>query len=254
MGIDEHLAALRGDGERMAAVAVRAGFDAEVPTAPGWRVRDVLTHTGCVHRWAASYLQAGHTGPRPIEGDGELVLPDDELLGWFRDGHTALLATLAGADPAVTCWTLWPAVPSPLAFWARRQAHETAVHRVDVELALAASGQAGAGEPVGVAAAFAADGIDELLTGFYALRHRGLVSPEPVALSVRPVDAEAGWTIRIGPDARTVSRTVEPADCALTGAAADLYLFLWNRAGTAGLTMDGDPAVLDLWRERARIT
>jgi hypothetical protein len=40
----------------------------------------------------------------------------------------------------------------------------------------------------------------------------------------------------------------------LAGAAADLYLFLWNRAGLAGLTVDGDPAVLDLWRERARIS
>ncbi|WP_041259624.1 maleylpyruvate isomerase N-terminal domain-containing protein [Pseudofrankia inefficax] len=260
MGIDGHLASLRRDGARLAEAAALAGFDAEVPSAPGWRVRTLLTHTGCVHRWAASYIADGHGRPRPIEGDGELVMPDGELLlDWFRDGHAALVQTLANADPAVACWTLWPGAPSPLEFWARRQAHETAVHRVDAELALAASGQAGAGaagEPAGVPAAFAADGIDELLGGFYALRHRGLVSPEPVALSIRATDAdaEAGWTIRIGPAARTVVRAVEPADCALVGRAADLYLFLWNRAGTERITVDGDPAVLGLWRELARIT
>ncbi|WP_232304098.1 maleylpyruvate isomerase N-terminal domain-containing protein [Pseudofrankia sp. DC12] len=185
MGIDGHLAALRRDGDRLAAAAALAGFDAEVLSAPGWRVRDLVTHTGCVPRWAASYLQAGHAEPRPIDGDGELVMPDGELLGWFRDGHAALVGTFANADPAVACWTLWRGAPSPLAFWARRQAHETAVHRhetavhrVDAELALAASGQPGAGtegERPAVPAAFATDGIDELLTGFYALRHRGLV-------------------------------------------------------------------------------
>ncbi|MBL7491803.1 maleylpyruvate isomerase N-terminal domain-containing protein, partial [Frankia sp. AgW1.1] len=201
MGIDGHLASLRDDGARLAAAAALAGFDAEVPSAPGWRVRDLVTQTGCVHRWAASYVQEGHGAPRPIEGDGELVLPDGELLAWFTDGHAALVDALANADPAVACWTLWPGAPSPLAFWARRQAHETAVHRVDAELALAASGQiysGDAGEPSGVPTAFAADGIDELLGGFYAQRHRGLVSPEPVALSIRAADADAGWTIRIG--------------------------------------------------------
>ena len=42
--------------------------------------------------------------------------------------------TLRTADPAVRCWTFLPA-PSPLAFWARRQAHETAIHRADAQLA-----------------------------------------------------------------------------------------------------------------------
>lgn len=34
----------------------------------------------------------------------------------------------------VDCWTFLDA-PSPLAFWARRQAHETAIHRADAQLA-----------------------------------------------------------------------------------------------------------------------
>jgi uncharacterized protein (TIGR03083 family) len=253
IGFDDHLAALRADGERMAAAAQRAGMGAPVPSAPGWRVRDLLTHTGCVHRWAASYVRTGFDQPRPIEGDGELVVPDDELVGWFREGHAALVATLAASPADARCWTLWPA-PSGRDFWARRQAHETAVHRVDAELALAAENPVPGVDQPAVGAAFAVDGLDELLTGFYARRHRRLVSPEPVVLSARAADADAGWTIRIGPDSRVVTSAVEPADCAVSGAASDLYLFLWNRLGSERLTVEGDRAVLALWRELAPIT
>src|SRR6204780_1534249 len=48
--------------------------------------------------------------------------------------------------------------PSPLAFWARRQAHEPAIHRADAESA--------AGDVTPFPAVFAADGIDELLVCF----------------------------------------------------------------------------------------
>ncbi|MBL7491802.1 hypothetical protein I6A62_27740, partial [Frankia sp. AgW1.1] len=78
--------------------------------------------------------------------------------------------------------------------------------------------------------------------------------PARGARSRRAAAAAAGWTSRSGPGARTVVQAVEPADCALAGRAGDLYLFLWNRVGTERLTVDGDPAVLGLWRELARIT
>ena len=262
IGFEQHQAALRADGERMAAAAALAGMASPVPSAPGWRVRDLLTHTGRVHRWAASYVRHGYDRPRPLEGDGELAAPDDELLDWFLAGHAALLDTLASADPAGTSWTLWKGAPSAREFWGRRQAHETAVHRVDAELALAAAdgGPVAGGGLIEVAAEFAADGLDELLAGFIALRSRTLVSPVPVTLAVRCGDVDAGWTVRIGPDSRAVTRAAEPADCVLVAPAADLYPLLWNRAAAdelrqAGrLRVDGDPAVLTLWRERARIT
>ncbi|WP_238438816.1 maleylpyruvate isomerase N-terminal domain-containing protein, partial [Frankia nepalensis] len=220
----------------------------------------LLIHTGCVHRWAATYVRTGNEVPRPIDGDGALVVPDGQLLGWFRDGHAALVDALESAAPDLSCWAFLPGASSPLAFWARRQAHETAVHRVDAELALAASGRALAAEaePVGapgVSARFGADGIDELLTGFHARPHGRLVSPEPVTLAARCADVDAGWTIRIGPDAREVSRAADDAaDCSIRGTASDLYLFLWNRRGPGGLDIDGDRRVLGLWRDRARIT
>src|SRR5262249_60086760 len=60
-------------------------------------------------------------------------------------------------------WTFLEA-PSPVAFWARRQAHETAIHRVDADQAAAGAGKAGGGAPF--TPRFAADGIDELIMGF----------------------------------------------------------------------------------------
>ena len=104
---------------------------------PG-RSGDLLRHTGYIHRWATRHVTEcpDHVLDGPPE---EEILrggaPDPELLGWFRAGHAALVETLTTADPALECATFM-AAPSSLAFWARRQAHETAIHRADAESAV----------------------------------------------------------------------------------------------------------------------
>ena len=49
-----------------------------------------------------------------------------------------------------------------------------------------------------------------------------------------------------------------PGDCTVRGRAPELYLVLWNRleAGdlAAGLTVTGDPGVLERWRRGVRVT
>ena len=147
MEIAEHVNALRREGEWLADAAERAGLDATVPPCAPWQVKDLLRHTGYVHRWAAR-----HITERPdqiIDGPSEEEIlrggaDDAGLLAWFRDGHAALAQTLATADPAVACATFMPA-PSPLAFWARRQAHETAIHRADADSAAGATPEYEAG-------------------------------------------------------------------------------------------------------------
>jgi len=159
MDIAEHIEHLRRDGARLVEAAGRAGLDAPVPTCPGWTVRDLVGHTGGVHRWAASHLTTGRPGPATAEETAPLfATPEDgKLLDWYRDAHSELVDALTKTDPGVACWSFL-AAPSPLAFWARRQAHETAIHRVDAE---------SAGSSVTpVAPGFAVDGIDELLNGF----------------------------------------------------------------------------------------
>ena len=258
----DHIARLREEGELLAGAAERAGLDAPVPACPGWRVRDLLKHTGYVHRWAAGYVREQH--PRWVDrATEEQILAggprDDTLAGWFRDGHAALVRVLETAGPDMTCWTFLEA-PSPLAFWARRQAHETAIHRVDAEQAAAAAWAAGAGTGDGAvfAPAFAADGVDELIMGFLARdAERGSWDGPPGVLGIHADDgmgATAHWRVASTPGQLTVAREAGPADCDITGSAAGLYLLLWNRRDASDLRVRGDPGTLAALRSHLQVT
>ncbi|UQW99909.1 maleylpyruvate isomerase family mycothiol-dependent enzyme [Streptomyces sp. RerS4] len=245
MKIIEYVEALAGEGELLADVAERAGVETPVPTCPGWRVADLLRHTGAVHRWATGFVADGLVEPVPFPDGPEL--PGAELLPWFREGHATLVRTLTDAPADLMCWTFLPtAPPSPVAFWARRQAHETTVHRFDAQSALGAEAGFAFG-PVG--ARFAEDGVDELLTGFHARPRSRVRTEEPRVLRVRASDTGAVWTVHLSREpARTVrGDTGEPADCEVTGEAAWLYAALWNRLPLTGPGVTGDAAVARLW-------
>ncbi|MER6983403.1 maleylpyruvate isomerase family mycothiol-dependent enzyme [Streptomyces carpinensis] len=246
----EFLHVLDREGRLLAAAAEEAGTDAVVPSCPGWRVRDLLGHTGAVHEWAAAFVADGHNSPRPIGDPPEL--DGAELVAWYRDSHRRLVETLAGAPADVECWTFHPAPqasPSPLAFWTRRQAHETAVHRFDAE-------RARGGTPTPIGGEFAVDGIDELLRGFHARSRSRVRASEPRVLRVRATGtaegADAVWTVRLsdGPPV-TVRDASAAADAELSGPADELYLALWNRVPVPGVTGDGSLAAL--WRETSAI-
>jgi uncharacterized protein (TIGR03083 family) len=253
----QHIAALVRDGNLLAMAAERAGPDAPVPSCPPWLMRDLIRHLGYVHRWAAGYVRG-----QPLPGDPseDEVLrsgpPDAELIGWFRAGHAALVSTLRVADPALQCWTPVPG-PSGRAAWARRQAHETAIHRVDAELAL--------GPVTPFPADFAADGIDELIMGFFGRDREGLDSGQraapPVVLQVLAADegaTAAAWLVELSADGRRAARVHRgpgPSACTLAGPASGLYQLLWNRCdhGSAGVTVSGDARVAQSWRDAMRV-
>ncbi|KMS75396.1 hypothetical protein ACM01_10450 [Streptomyces viridochromogenes] len=234
------------EGQLMAAAAEEAGPDAKVPTCPDWQMRDLLRHTGMVHRWAAAFVAEGHTAYHPDGG-----LPDLDgtaLLAWFREGHRHLVDTLADAPADVRCWHFLPA-PSPLAFWARRQAHETTVHRFDAETARG-------GTPSGIDPGFAADGVDEVLCAFHARPKSRVRSAEPRVLRVRATDTDdAVWTVRLSqepPAAERGDTDTAQADCEISGPVARLYLALWNRLPFPQVT--GDASLATLWRENSAVT
>jgi len=241
--IDAHVQAIHAHGAALADAAERAGLDAKVPTCPDWVVRDLVGHQGQVHRWAATYVSTGRTD---TDLGLEDVPADDALLTWYRDGHAGLVDAITKAPADLECWSFLPA-PSPLAFWARRQAHETTIHRADAESA--------AGKQLDVDPALAVDGIDELLLGFYSRVRGRLVTDSPLTLGLRVTDAGAddAWTVVIGPDGREITRGSATGNCVVSGRASDVYQFLWNRRDRSGLQLEGDPAVLDLWQEKARI-
>jgi uncharacterized protein (TIGR03083 family) len=238
----EFLQALQTEGQLLAAAAEEAGTDAKVPTCPEWQVRDLVRHTGAVHRWAASYVTERYTERRPL-GDAP-DLDGAELVAWYRDSHRHLVDALAGASPDLECWAFLPA-PSPLAFWTRRQAHETAVHRFDAE-------SARAGDATAVTPDFATDGIDELLRGFHARSRSRVRTPEPRVLRVRTEDTDAVWTVRLSSEPPVTTRGASgDAECELSGPAEQLYLALWNRVPLPNVT--GDQALATLWREASAV-
>src|SRR5581483_6028840 len=151
----DYLDAIRANAESLADAADAAGVDARVPSCPDWVVSDLLEHIGTVHRWAATNCDRPVDAPYVCSSQAGIRAPDDPAARpqWVRDGATLLVDTLAAHDPDDPCWTFAP--PANTGFWRRRQAHETAMHRVDAQLAR------GAAEPID--AALAADGIDEWL-------------------------------------------------------------------------------------------
>ncbi len=218
-----------------------------MPTCPDWTVRDLILHIGGVHRWAATYVRDGHTEPIAIGAAHEIddYLPvDAELVTWFRTGLDGLVAAIETAPADVACWSFLPA-PSPLAFWARRQAHETTIHRVDAESA------AGAITPVDPAVA--SDGIDELLTGFVVRPKGRLRSEEPRTLAVHTTDTDAHWLLTVSDQPVVTDRANATADTVLRGPAHDVYLALWNRLPLTALEDSGDQRLIDEWPTAVRI-
>jgi uncharacterized protein (TIGR03083 family) len=223
-------------GDRLAAAADRAGWDTPVPGTE-WDVRALVTHVGGIHRWAADIVDTcsadGDTAAGQAVGSGP---PDDELLEWYQNGHAALVQTLRDAPADLDCFAFLPA-DSPLHFWSRRQAHETAIHRADAEAA--------AGDVTPFDAVFAQDGIAELLHGFARRRSNAISRPGTIGL-----DAADGpsWLITLGGE-RTEATPTEDllgTDVTVRGLSSDLYLWLWNRPSEA--VVDGDVTVAGAWR------
>lgn len=215
---------LEREGRLLAEAAGRAGLDAAVPSCPDWSVRNLLRHTGGVHRWATSIV-AGPLAARPDfandDADDSQWPADASLLSWFVEGHAALVAALRNAPDDLDCYTFLPNM-TPKVHWTRRQAHETAIHRADAVLA--------AGEQPSFATAFACDGIAELFEGFFPRGYRKrLKSDTPTTIAVVAADADDAWLVRVGPEGATAERGTGDADALVTGSASDLYLTLWNR-------------------------
>ncbi|MFJ8185482.1 maleylpyruvate isomerase family mycothiol-dependent enzyme [Streptomyces sp. NPDC096105] len=238
-----YLGILEDEGRLLARAAEQAGTDSPVPACPDWRLRDLLRHTGAVHRWAAAFVADACATPRPIGDHPDL--DGAELVAWYRACHRTLLDTLRSAKPDVECFTFLPGAESALGFWARRQAHETAVHRYDAE---AARG----GDPAPVATDFAVDGVDELLRGFHARPRSRVRTPEPRVLRVRATDTDAVWTVRLSPEPPVTTRDAAgDAECEVSGPAAELYLALWNRLPLPSVA--GDASLAALWRETSAV-
>jgi uncharacterized protein (TIGR03083 family) len=247
----EHLAALESSGTRLAELAVEAGMDAPVPTCPTWEVDALVAHQAMVHRWATAHVRGDDLDSVPDQT--EIRTTVDDLVGYYRQGHAALLDAFGAAEPDLTAMTFLNDCPAPREFWARRQAHETTIHMVDALAArcgtLPTAAEAGIPKPLAV------DGIDELLRGFLTRGRSKLYDGDEYAIAVTPTDTEQNWVVivaeRLTVEPDGAAAAGDAAAATITGTAAQLYLTLWNRGDEAHGT--GQPDVLDRWRVAHRV-
>jgi uncharacterized protein (TIGR03083 family) len=249
--LDDHLAALDAAGSRLVELAEKAGLEAPVPTCPAWTAQALLAHQAMVHRWAVANIRGDDANAVPNQTEIRTTVED--LPAYYRDGHAGLLAALRAAPDDLAALTFLNDAPPPREFWARRQAHETTIHMVD---ALAAAlGRLPAAVEVDVDPALAADGIDELLRGFFTRGRSKLFDGEEFAIAVETSDPDRRWVVRVAE-----RLTVDPDDGAgaddvaatITGSAAEVYLGLWNRG--VEFRVAGPAELLDRWRATQRVS
>lgn len=255
LNLEEYGEGIGSAGSVLRTNAASAGLHAPVPTCPGWNVLDLVAHQGMVHRWATAVVRGQHD-PRTdrwdeaaIEGEGR-AHPD--VLGWFDDGLVDLLDALGGAPDDLDVFFFLRQAASPRTGWARRQCHETSIHAVD---ALAARlGRVPEAAQVWVRPRHAADGVDELVTGFVPRSRSPLRRDEPATLALVASDTGDRWTVRVSADPPHATRGGAPvtADATIAGTALQLYLGLWNRGDELEVT--GDRQLLRLWHDAMRVS
>ena len=247
MELSTYVDGVRDNARRFVEAARRAGVDAPVPTCPKWTVADLARHQGRVFYWIGAIVETRaqeYVDRTPFEEEAEGADP----LTFVEAGAEYALGVLDKADPEASVWNWCDRGPGPARFWFRRMAHETVVHRADAEAA--AAGRIGASrvEP----AELAADGIDEYLE-LLDVRARGGRAPElSGSYHFHSTDVPGEWVVVFDGEGVTIRREHAKADVAVRGPASDIELFLYNRRGSEGLEVFGDPAAVAAWAEHLR--
>ncbi|HEX4705337.1 MAG TPA: maleylpyruvate isomerase family mycothiol-dependent enzyme [Pseudonocardiaceae bacterium] len=222
--------------------------DAGIPGCPGLTLGETARHVGSLYRmvwrWLRDGQRPGEWQRDPIEGQ--------ELSDYVRTGVAPLLVELHEHAPSAPAPTWWPA-DQTYGFWRRRMAHESTVHRYDV--------QGAAGLPLSeVPEDVALDGIDEVLTLWF--EHRlsvlGVSGTRDQIVSVRAGGLE--WLARAGSGHTSTRRPGEgPVDAdagngedaahaVVSGPAMQVYLWLWGRRPDRAVQLDGNrDAIAQLW-------
>ncbi len=238
---DSYVEHVRSEAARIAAVAQR-GLEVDVPSCPGWTVRDLVEHTAEVYRHKIACMQEkAFPEPWPPERD------DEPALDYFARATEDLLTELTSRDPLEFAETWWWDERT-VGFWGRRMAHESAIHRIDAELAH--------DDVTPVDAALALDGADEVLRLMLAEDWSDEPYRDLPPAIVRVRCGDVAWRAVMEPMAVVVHvdrSSDEPVDATVTGDAEALYLWLWGRGPDRTLASDGDPTAVAHLDARMRL-
>jgi uncharacterized protein (TIGR03083 family) len=239
MDTQAYLDCLASDYALLRTAASSADLDAQVPSCPGWTVSDLVFHVGEVYLHKVAIMRTGkwpEDWPPP-------ELAREPKLALLDRGYAELTETFAELGPEAFAVT-WIDDNQTVAFWIRRMAQETVIHRMDAQLA--------AGLPVSPARDdLAIDGVDEVLTWFLAPQAEGLAEVGLADLAspdekdaVQVTAGPATWTVYPTATKATVAGgPPETSPHATIKAAPDPMLrWLWGRAPDGEVEFTGDPA------------
>jgi uncharacterized protein (TIGR03083 family) len=243
------LAHVRSESARFRAALTDVDPAARVPSCPDWNAADLLWHLAEVQHFWGVIVRDKLDDPEQSEADQPERAEDyQRLLAQFDEAHTILVEALDGTADDVPVWT-WFEPDRSVGFVRRRQAHEALIHRVDAELTAAAV--------TGIDPALANDGVLEVLEWMYAGVPEWASSEltGPVG-RIATTDAGDSWLVRIGSwsghspntgktyDAEPFLVVVDSGEpeFRVTGRAADLDCWLWNRPAGGEITTEGDVA------------
>nr|WP_062341298.1 maleylpyruvate isomerase family mycothiol-dependent enzyme [Herbidospora sakaeratensis] len=236
----DHMTALIDQNARFADLVTDADETTEVPTCPGWTLKQLFRHVGRGDRWSAQIISdriGEYLDPREVR-DGKPPADPEGALAWLREGPAILRDAIDSIGPNTYVWTFWG--PRPAEWWVRRRLHEATMHRADAALAL--------GRPYDLSPDLAADGIEEWIDTVAA--PRPTLDPG-VTVHLHTTDTEGEWMLR-GEEDRVVWEVGHgKGDLAVRGPATELFLALLNRREGA-LEIFGDETIWTSWRERAR--
>ena len=251
---DRYAAEVEASTAGLAEILAEHDQSLPIPTCPEWTLRQLVTHVGRAHRWAAEITRTRSEAFIPFREvpDGKLPADRAEQCAWLRAGAARIVGAVRAADGDLV-WSFTG--PVPASFWLRRMAHETLVHRADAQLAAGAEP-----EPV-IEPEVAADAIDEwlmLLTGGTVgnAGDRAKALPAGAGLHLHATDDGLGgrgeWMIRHDAGGLTVEPGHGKGDAALAGPAVSLLLVLMRRRPVAdpAVTVYGDSAVVAGWLAR----
>lgn len=230
----EYVASIRKEGEAILAAA-RYGVDAQVPPCEKWTVGDLLIHLGRVYCRAATLVSDRSTSqqdPPPEPADGT------DPIEFVTDALDDLVAALSSAEPDSPVWN-WSGTEQTALFWARRMAHESAVHRYDAQRAHDVA------QPID--ADLARDGMDETIDVLLPriVERDGVTLPEGTIVFATTDDGS--WIVRLGREGVERVDVAREPDVTVRGTPSALLLAAYNRIKWTSLEAEGDTGLLDQW-------
>jgi uncharacterized protein (TIGR03083 family) len=245
----DHSAAFTEQTRRLVELLKAADLATPVPTCPGWTLRNLLTHVGRGHRWAATIVAQRAQEPVNTRDVPDGRAPDEHAaaLDWLEASVPQLLDAVAATGPDTPVWTFTG--PKPAVWWVRRWSCESIVHRADAALAL--------GVPYTLDAEQAADALSEWLD-LVAARPAAEepLLPADATLHLHATDEGLGpageWMVRSESGRVVWEHGHGKGAAAVRGSATDLLLAMLRRlpATDDRLQVLGDGDVWRTWLDR----